>query len=586
VLRFHLSGVLCALALASVAGCGDAGNQGDSDLSGGLPDGFVNTACKTADDCAPTLCQTAKCNPVTKSCEYKNKFCADEGACSAGACDESTGDCVQRPANDGMACTLESGAPGVCGGSTCQTVPTCSPSGKDALDWAMCDQADSSVSQGTNAMMSWGGGAPVIGAYPCAPNEAGPEHAYYFYHDGAVDEDVTVTLRPVEADGKPAKNDDKDLDLIVIEGACTGSAACMNPKLDGNLYQGVTPGTAQERVRFRALAGKDYYIVVDGKDLDQVKDYVIEIEACGKCQPSAGTRLDCNMTMPISTSTAMGASELTDYACGEAKTAKAAAGKEIPFYFRTNDGAVRNVTATVTGGSGEKYTLLALPTNSSGQCDPTSCLGFKDSVSGAASLTWKVDPSWSSFARYWAVVDTDAADATFGLQLACDPYCLAPYEMMCGDSGNELNVVLNGTTSDGSTTLSTQYGPGAACNGLTGLTGPETAIKFTPTLIGTPASYKLTLKSKTAGRPLSMTILDAGTSGASCNPKLACHPNTLTAASTTYTGTRTTSDTKSAGISFTAEPDHVYYILVDGTAAGGGNFDLKIVGQGGGAGCP
>ncbi len=98
-----------------------------------------------------------------------------------------------------------------------------------------------------------------------------------------------------------------DLDLIVLDGACTGSAACMNSK-SGSVYQGITAGTSlAETVTFHASASGTYYIVVDGKDASQISNFQLEVEACGACQPSAATTLSCNMTMPINASTATSA---------------------------------------------------------------------------------------------------------------------------------------------------------------------------------------------------------------------------------------------------------------------------------------
>ena len=61
----------------------------------------------------------------------------------------------------------------------------------------------------------------------------------------------------------------------------------------------------------------------------------IRVEACGVCQPTDGTRLDCNMSMPISAGTASGAAQIDTYMCGAAMTTVSAPGKELPFYFRS-----------------------------------------------------------------------------------------------------------------------------------------------------------------------------------------------------------------------------------------------------------
>jgi hypothetical protein len=569
------------LLLSGMAILGCNGSGGDPDGGNGLPDGFISNSCTMVSDCAPTSCQTAKCNPVTKMCEYKTKVCTAESECTKGVCDENAdGACVQQPANDGMACSTMDGDPGSCVSGTCTAVPTCAPASAFLSD-AECDADDASVTQDTNAPMSFGGGSPVIGAYPCAPSEAGPEIAYVLNHDqDAGDEDITISIRPVNADGTPG-TDDKDLDLIILEDQCTGSATCMNPAVTGG-FQGVTAGTANERVTFKAAAGKTYYVVVDGKDMNQVKDFVMEVEACGKCQPTASTRLSCNMTMPINGSTASGAAQITDYKCGEPDVAVAAAGKELPFLFRTDDDAVRNVTASLTGASAD-YKLLVLPTSFWGQCDPDACLTHKDGPAASNTITWKVDPGFNGFARYWVVVDSPTAgtDTNFGLQLSCAPYCVSPYNLSC--VSNEVKLVSNATTTDGPKQAS-KWGPGAGCDSLTGLVGPEKAVRFKSAAI-TNADYELRLASKTAGKNLSITLLDAGTTmDPACDPTATCKTNTVL--TTGFTGTRTTnSNTTPAGIKFTAEPGHTYFAIIDSVDATGGAFDLQVVGVGGGAGC-
>jgi hypothetical protein len=559
-----------AVLAVTVAGC----KKHDGGMMMGLPDGFVSTNCATVDDCAPTMCQTAKCNPVTHMCQYTDKTCNAMDDCNMGVCDEGSGMCGQQPANENMACMTMDGQAGACLSGTCTPVPTCYSTMSFAT--AECDSSDASVTQDNNGPMSFGGGMPVIGAYGCAPTEAGPEIAYQLDHDpSAGDEDITVSLRPVNADGTPASSDNIDLDLIILEDTCTTNAKCMNPMLSGGGYQGVTAGTAKERVTFHATAGKNYYVVVDGKDMSQIRDYVLEVEACGKCQPTDTTRLDCNVSTPLMGDTSKGAAQITDYKVGAAMTAVSAPGKEQAFYLRTADNAVRNATVSIISPSND-YRMIVTPDTFWGQCDVANAI---DSKSGpaASAITWKIDPSFYNFARYWVIVDTPTAtDATFGLQLSCAPYCNSTYSLTCGTAGSEANKFSTGTTIGGPTQAA-KWGPGAGCDGLTGLVGPETAISFTTTSIA-GTNYQFILSSKTAGKNLSMTILDAGTgTSPACDPTMACMTNT---------GTHTTNGATNAVLTMTAVKGHTYFIIVDGTDAAGADFDLQVVGQGGGAGCP
>jgi len=594
VLELLLVSVTLAL-LAGMTGCDAAGQPQPVDKADAAeppPDlgGFIQVGCLSADDCAPTACEVATCVLATRKCEYADKACESEGTCTKGVCEASTGECVQEPDNEGAACTATTDEPGLCTSGVCNQQPTCAPQGF-FFNYLFCDVAEASIAQGNNALGFLGQPSVVVSAYGCAPTEAGPEVVYHLSHDpNAGDEDVTIVMRPVKPDGTPATSDDKDLDLIILEDVCTGFAACMNPAISAGGYQGVTAGTAHERVTFRARSGKEYYIVVDGKDVDQTADFVLEIEACGRCLPTETTRLSCNMTMPIDASTQGGAAQLTDYTCGSAMTSVTAAGKEIPFYLRTDGADARNITAKLTGATSD-YTLFALPDTIYGQCDPTQCIDHATGVSGDATLTFPIDPAHEAggigndFGRYWVVVDTPGStDTSFGLELSCPAYCGTGYTLTCG-AGTEKNRV-NGGTTVGGLTQASEWGPAPGCDGLTGLTGPEKAIRFDPKSL-TAADYELRLQGETVDKDLSVTILDAGTgANPACDPGHACHPNTVVSG-IGFSGTRTSlSVALKAGIRFTTEPGHTYFIIVDTNDAAGARFDLQIVGQSAGAGCP
>ncbi len=584
VVRLFAIGLVWAASILS-AGCGDDGNA-MPDGGNVLPDGFVVGGCYTIDDCAVTKCQQVKCNIVTHMCEYKEKVCTPESECTTATCELATGSCIQQAANDQAMCTTTSGGMGACLGGTCIGIPTCAPTSSFGSTVSCSSSSFSSAIHDSNDTGFSGSGAANVSAYACAPTEIGPEAVYTFKHDAAAgDEDVTLSLRLVDSFGADiADQTVVDLDLIVLEDSCTGTSVCKNAAITGG-FAGVTTGTSKERVSFRALAGKSYFIVVDGKDAAQVHDFVIEAESCGLCQPSDGTRIDCNTSTPINTSTASGTASLSNYTCGAGMTAVSSPGKEIPFYFKSVSEVQRNVTATLTGATAA-FNLFALPDTSYGQCDPTKCIGYASGASGAQTLTWPIAASsGTSFTRYWLVVDAaTATDTSFGLTLACDPYCLSPYSLRCG-SGSDLTTITNGTTVGG-LTQADHWGPSTGCDGLTGLTGPETTVKFTPTVGVGGALYQVQLFSK-SGKNLSMTVLDGGTTaGVVCSPSFACVFNTVEPASANFTGTRSTnSATVAAGLNFHADKDHLYYIVVDSPDATGGTFDMKVVGQGGGSGC-
>ncbi len=345
-------------------------------------------------------------------CEYSDKPCQnDVGSCATAVCDptSSDGSCTSKPANEGMSCMTGEGLPGSCTTGTCNAVPTCyDPEGFGST--ISCGSADESVEVASNDPDGDDGAAAVVSAYPCAPNEAGPELAFQLQFDPTMDQDITISLKALNADGTVAVQTAVDLDLIVLDGACTGSAACMNPK-SGTVYQGVTAGTSAESVTFHASASGTYYVVVDSKDMTQISSFQLEVEACGVCQPSAATQLSCNMTMPISASTATGAANIGTYMCGAAMTTVTAAGKELPFYFRSPSDPnmpVYNVTATLTGAT-TAYKMMALPTNFDGACDPTGMhrrgRGRVRQQHAHLAAHLRRTPEGDTFARNWLIID-------------------------------------------------------------------------------------------------------------------------------------------------------------------------------------
>ena len=583
---------LAMVAAAGVTGCGGSSGNVNPDGGGGLPDGFISTTCTSVSDCSPTMCQTAKCNPVTKQCEYKDKTCTNDSECTVGVCDPGTGECGQQPGPDGTMCSTTGNSPeaGTCNSGTCTPVPSCYDS--NSFTSVSCDSSQYSVETDDNTPGSFGKGKAVVGSYACAPNEAGPEIGYRISRDfDNPEEDVTVSLRLVDAAGKAiADQTVVDLDLIILEDSCIQAATCMNPAATTG-FVGVTAGTSKESVTFHAAAGKTYYAVIDGKDMNQVHKFAVEVEACGRCQPTATTRVDCNTSMPITTNTSAGAAKLTDYMCGAdgAKTTVPAVGNEVPFLLKTTDSAPRKVTATITGAA-DGVKLLNMPQNYYGHCLPADCDQVATAAGGTASISFSADPGTSfngdPFQRYFIIVDAPTTtDSAFGLAVSCAPYCLqADNYLSCG--GNAADEVKKITsTTVGSPTKVTAWGPGAGCDGLTGLAGPEQGVLFKPD-VATAKTYQVELTSKTAGVTLSMTVLNAGTDAApSCDPTLACTSNTVVTSAGVYSGSRTTTALPAA-LQFVAQPNHNYYIAVDSAAGTGGAYDMRVTGITTGAGCP
>jgi hypothetical protein len=289
------------------------------------------------------------------------------------------------------------------------------------------------------------------------------------------------------------------------------------------------------------------------------------------------------MSVNINASTATGSAQITDYMCGSSSKAVSAPGKEIPFLFVPTGTATRNVSAKIVGAT-QPYKLLVLPVTIWGQCAPDKCVDYKEGNSGDNTLTWATSPGSSGFERFWVVVDTPTTtDTNFGLDVDCLPYCESTKSLSCG--GSFETKTTSGTTVGGPTQVD-HWGPGAGCDGLTGLTGPETAVKFTPTIL-VDTVYEFRLVSNTAGKNLSMTVLDGGTgSTLACDPTATCMANTVQSGGS-FSGTRTTNQAggKAAAVRITAQKGHTYYVIVDGTDAAGAAFDMQVVGTVVGAGC-
>lgn len=578
------------VAAGAMSGCGgDSGSTPKPDGGASLADGFISTNCTSVADCSPTMCQSAKCNAATKQCQYTEKTCPSDpnnSECTVGMCNSTDGSCGTVPGPDGTACTTSGSTPvaGTCSTGTCTPVPSCYSA--NSFNSVNCSNSDYSVMQGDTTAGTFGSAAAIVAAYACAPNEAGAEIGYLLYGNSTTaDEDVTIALYLVDVDGKRISDQTTvDLDLIILEDSCVGSAVCMNPAATTG-FTGVTAGTSAERVTFHAKAGKSYYAVVDGKDTNQAHTFALEVEACGRCQPTAGTRIDCNTTMVVNTNTSAGAAILTDYMCGPdgTKTAVSAAGKEVPFYFKTTDTVARKVTATVTGAT-DGVKILEIPQSYNGECLAADCVASATVAGGTASLSFSADPSFYLFERYWLLVDSPTtADSAFGLGVSCAPFCQAATSYLACGGNSETKKVTSSTVGAPKNVMA--WGPGAGCDGFTNLAGPEMAVLFTPDVV-TTGSYTISLTSNTAGVNLTMTLLDVGTgTDTSCDPTLACRTNSVVSTAG-YSGTRTTTgSTVPAAITFTAVHGHNYYIVVDSVGTTGGDFDLRATGNSAGLGC-
>ncbi|HZS40124.1 MAG TPA: hypothetical protein VFF06_25010 [Polyangia bacterium] len=583
------------LALAG-AGCGGNGLNGPEDMlpSHPLDDGHLS-GCSADDDCNDgNKCHTYHCNIVTHACANTDVQCSSTDPCNTSACDPSSGTCALMGANDGATCTdPTSGSDGTCLAGTCKPLPNCDNSQNTFLSLQCSNDSLRYDDNNNDPNGGFFDATNQTSDYSCAKGETSGEVGYPFFT--TVGGPVTVTLH-VTNPNDPASPDmagaDPDLDLIILDGACTEKAACMNPAIAGGGFQGITAGTGTETVTFTAAANHNYFIVVDGK-AGAVADYHVEVVACGNCQPKPSTTLACGMSVAVSGDTSTGMSTLSSYMCTDSAGTMStvmAPGNEQVFMFNTVAPQVQNVKATVTAASGP-FDIFALPNDLNGQCDPTACVGstvVATASNGTGSLTFAADPGFSASSSYWVVVDTPTAgaNATFGLQFDCLPYCTNDSftDVLTCDSPTTRQVSgNNGNT--GSTNQNTAWGPNpttAPCSGLSNLDGPEYVYLFnTPAITNPSAQYTVSLASTDATHPpLSLIILKAGsTAPTSCDPQLAC-ANT--------TGTYTTNGTTPANVTLTADGagTNYYYIAVDGPSTSVGGFALNITGVDSTAICP
>jgi hypothetical protein len=192
--------------------------------------------CTTKADCpAPPPCEEAAC--IDAKCVQRAIKCEAASECETNACDPATSACVAAPAADRTKC--DNGF-GQCVSGKCEELTSCF--GDSPMQYIHCDGT-------TYRDLSTGlYNTSRVSTYACASGETTNEVALEF--DPPAGANVTVTLNVTETS-------DADLDLIVLEGECTGAAVCAG--------QSITAATGTESATFTAKPNKTYFVVVDGK---------------------------------------------------------------------------------------------------------------------------------------------------------------------------------------------------------------------------------------------------------------------------------------------------------------------------------
>lgn len=240
--------ILALITLFALAACATAAEdaapspQPDTKESETLPAPNGGTGAKADGSCtksthcpAPPACEEAAC--IDDKCVQRPLKCGGGSECAPNACDPATSACVTTPAADRTKC--DNGF-GQCVDGKCEKLTSCF--GDSPMQYIHCDGTtyrDLSTSLYSSSR---------VATYACAAGETTNEVALEF--DPPANSNVTVTLAVTNAS-------DVDLDLIVLEGECTGAAACA--------AQSVTAGVGTESATFTAKPNKKYYVVVDGK---------------------------------------------------------------------------------------------------------------------------------------------------------------------------------------------------------------------------------------------------------------------------------------------------------------------------------
>ena len=381
----------------------------------------------------------------------------------------------------------------------------------------------------------------LVDNWSCDPGTTGPEVVYYLYSSSVGS--YTFDLTGLTA----------DLDLIVVE----GSFSSCDPTAAG-VASSVHAGTADESVTFTSKAGTYYWIAVDGKG-GAVSPYVLKMHSPGcpgpSCYPAGGGFLACNYLddQRRNDDQVRGKNIIDNWACDPGTS-----GPEVVYQFKPRVSGPYTVTLD---GLSADLDLVVIENSQAISCDATTtCLASStNAMTLGESLTFNADAS----KYYYIAVDGKAgAVSPYHVRMS-SAACPAP---VCQNSGRGLSCVATGRS------LSYQNDQTGATSDVTdwrcatGESGPEMAHLFTPT---GPGPYTVELIGLAAD--LDLLVLDAGLATVTnvCDPTLAC------LASSVAVGPA------AEKLTFTADPTHRYWLIVDGKAGAISAYTLAIT-----AGCP
>ena len=352
-----------------------------------------------------------------------------------------------------------------------------------------------------------------LGNYSCSSfDKIGPEVIHTITSTG--NGTLTATL---------TRQSGEDLEVGILS-ACN-ETSCLDITTTG-LGSTVTASISN------AVAGQQYYIVVDGDETSDFGTYTLDVTC-----PSSSTTGDCANPIaltcgtPFTGTTVDGVSNFDTYGCPGGQLEE---GKEKIHTITITQNS--DLTATLSGMS------VDLDVHILSSCDANSCLARNDISATATGL---------AAGTYYVVVDgfgaAPAVEGAYTLEVTCTPNsvsgtCANPIALTCGSPYTGSTTGLTNTIFD------------YTCSVFDNV-GPEAIHVITPTISGT-LTATLT---RPSGMDMEVAILSA-CAGNTCLDKTVLQSGTTIAA---------TINNAVAG--------QQYYIVVDGdTPADNGQYTLEV----------
>jgi hypothetical protein len=342
-----------------------------------------------------------------------------------------------------------------------------------------------------------------------------------------------------------------DLDLFVLS-APPGQAggACVARSSSRSLDD--------ERVTFRARAGQDYWVVVDGPAGGE-GSFLLHGN-CGTCLLPAAT-LGCNQTLLANTGTRALAS-VSRYYCQRAistgeprQIVDGQAGFEDAYRIGESDSYPHprfptNYTVRLSGLS-QDLNLLVVD-DSGSRCGDLACFDHgarPDTADEVVRFTGGVVPGGGTPPR--VVVDgPQAGGAPYRLDVSCSPSCAPQRQLPCGSSENYLNT---------ESAFPAQVDSWGSC--AAGLDGPEVVYDLGQLRPG-PHTALLTGLSA----DLDLIVLRSRVNSFECDPATPC------------VASSSTPGTADERLTFEADGTSTYVLAVDGRAGAQSYYNIKFFG--------